>query len=131
MDTNDTAYALAIFWGLITVGTFLPSLVSKQFFAALLRVKEKEEFVILSGLISLTAGAVSLAFVHDWGWSLVGVVTVMGWANVIKGILRFFEVGSATKAVKKVKENNAVVYSYMGLALIFGLYLLYRGFMGN
>lgn len=130
MDTTSYTHAFAIFWGLITLGTFVPTIMSKQFYAALLRTKEDAGFVILSGILSLTAGAVSLAFVHDWEWGLVGVITVMGWANVIKGVARFFEVGSATKAVKKVKENNAVVYSYMVIASIFGLYLLYRGFTG-
>lgn len=126
----ETTQTFAIFWGFITIGTYLPALTSKSFYTALLRVKEKEHFVILSGLISLTAGAISLSFVHDWQWSLTGVITALGWINVLKGMGRFYEVGSVTKAVKKVTTHNAAVYAYMAVSLIFGLYLLYRGFWG-
>ncbi|WP_157554786.1 hypothetical protein [Nocardia crassostreae] len=119
---------MAIFWGLITVGTYLPALTSRQFYDALLRVKENEQFVILSGLISLVTGAASLAVEHRWEWGLVGVLTAMGWVNVIKGFVRFYELGFARTAVRKTNDHAVVVYVYMALASAFGFYLLYRGF---
>ena len=126
----ETTRSFAIYWGFITVGTYLPALTSKAFFTSLLEVKEKADFVILSGLISLLAGAISLGFVHDWEWSLTGVITFIGWVNVLKGMGRFFEVNRATTAVKKVSDRSVMVYVYMAASLGLGLYLLYRGFWG-
>ncbi|GAA5090511.1 hypothetical protein GCM10023319_43110 [Nocardia iowensis] len=122
------SHALAIFWGLITVGTYLPALTSRRFYDALLRAKEIEEFVILSGLISLVTGAASLAVEHRWEWGLVGVLTTMGWVNTIKGVVRFLELGFARNAVRKTNDHALLVYIYMSLASAFGCYLLYRGF---
>lgn len=122
------SHALAIFWGLITVGTYLPALTSRRFYDALLRAKEIEEFVILSGLISLVTGAASLAVEHRWEWGLVGVLTTMGWVNTIKGVVRFLELGFARTAVRKTNDHALLVYIYMSLASAFGCYLLYRGF---
>ncbi|MFC9993838.1 hypothetical protein [Nocardia sp. NPDC127526] len=119
---------MAIFWGLITVGTYLPALTSRQFYDALLRVKENEQFVIMSGLLSLATGAGSLAVEHRWEWGLVGVLTAMGWVNVLKSFVRFFELGFARTAARKTNDHAVVVYLYMSLALTFGCYLLYRGF---
>ncbi|MFG1792358.1 hypothetical protein [Nocardia sp. NPDC049149] len=119
---------MAIFWGLVTVGTYLPALANQRFYDALLRAKENAEFVILSGLISLVTGAASLAVEHRWEWGLVGVLTTMGWVNTLKGIVRFFELDFARNAVRKTNDHPLLVYVYMSLASAFGCYLLYRGF---
>ena len=69
-----------------------------------------------------------LAVVHQWEWGLVGVLTVIGWVNVVKGMLRFFELGFARTAVRKTNDNPILVYTYMAVALAFGCYPLYHGF---
>ncbi len=121
---------LAIFWGIVTLVTYLPSIFNKKFYKSLLRVKEREDFVILSGLISLISGAITLAFVHELQLNLAGLITLIGFLNVIKALVRFFKIGTVTKAIDKVKTKNTIVYVYMLTMLILGVYLLLEGFLG-
>lgn len=125
---DDPVKAMAIFWGINTIGIALPSLFSRKFFEAMLKAKEETSFVILSGIASLMSGALSLAFVNRWEWSLAGVITFMGWINVIKSVFRFFEFSFAQESVKQVQRAGLAVYAYITVLLLFSTYLLYRGF---
>jgi hypothetical protein len=127
---DDLQLHVARFWGLFTIAVYAPTLINRKFYETLLRVKEREDFVILSGLLSITVGAAAVAVFNTWEWGLAGVLTFMGWLNLVKGVFRFLMLGVAQKAVKEVKQQDAVVYPFMIATLTFGVYLAYRGFAG-
>lgn len=60
MDITYAAQALALFWGLVTLGISLPTLLSKKFFDALLRVKEKRNSLFYPVLLASQAALARL-----------------------------------------------------------------------
>ena len=54
----------------------------------------------------------------------------MGWLNVIKAMVRFFEPVFARRAVLRAADKPVLVYAYTVIVLARGGYLFFRGFRG-
>ena len=127
MNTTEAARALAIFWGIFLVGSYIPVLISKRLLSVMLLEKQTDGFVIMAASLQIVIGAASLAVVNRWELSLFGIITVLGWMAAVKGVGRYLALGLAEKAAKNM--TPVVAYPYLAVHLVVGFCLLYRGFI--
>jgi preprotein translocase subunit Sec63 len=119
-----------VFWGIITIGIYLPSFVNENFYRTLLKLKEREDFVILTGFVSLLAGALTLSFVHSLDFSLSGLITLIGVLNVLKSLVRFLFFKRIVNRVNKFNKHMVAGKLFLGVATLLGFYLVYLGVIG-
>ena len=81
-------------------------------------------------VISLTIGlAMVLAHIVWSGGALAVVVTLVGWAALIKGVLfLFLPSGVESELILSVLGNPLFFYVWMTPSLLIGIYLTYGGF---
>ena len=81
-------------------------------------------------VITLTAGLAMVLAHNVWsGGALAVVVTLCGWAALIKGLLfLFLPTGVESEFIRRVLNNPQLFYVWMAPSLILGIYLTYSGF---
>lgn len=118
---------LARAWGLGIVIICLGILINRKKFLSLLAKLQPSE-LILAGMLVLGIGIAQVSGFEQWEWNWKGLITLLGWASLIKGVLLFFVPGYSDKFVKTaVKENMYNIFLVIGLVI--GLYLLYIGYI--
>jgi len=83
-------------------------------------------FLALSASLNLIFGLI-IAIVHTyWAWSFVGLITLIGYLMILKGILRI----AYPERVKKhyAKMGDGALILTLTVMLIVGAYLTYMGF---
>jgi hypothetical protein len=84
--------------------------------------------VFLDGLLSLTFGALVVAFHHVWA-GLPVVVTVLGWAMVLKGMVRLAAPGVGLRTYERIVPQRAWHFRVAGvLALALSAFSGYLAF---
>ena len=82
----------------------------------------------LTGIFTLFFGLAIVITHNRWAWNWTVIITIIGWAALIKGIwfLAFPEsISKFTDFYSKAKVFGTV---HAVLALLFGIYLTYMGF---
>lgn len=129
--TMDLSLFLSKLLGLyltITCGLFL--LYPRKEVQALLEAFTQDTaLIVFSGAMTLLLG-LALVIGHPiWEWSFRGVITVLGWITVLKGVLRlgFPQVTRrlAASAVRQLWYTPLIV-----LFALIGVWLTYVGFTG-
>jgi len=92
--------------------------------AMLENMKNNESFLIAMGYITLLIGLPFVILHNVWELSVLGLVTLMGWVTLIKGIV-FLAKPSIVKK-KELSEKNLKIRGLIG-ALI-GLGIMYCGY---
>ena len=92
--------------------------------AMLENMKNNESFLIAMGYITLLIGLPFVILHNVWELSVLGLVTLMGWMTLIKGI--FFLAKPSIVKKKELSEKNLKIRGLIG-ALI-GLGLMYCGY---
>ncbi len=83
-------------------------------------------FLALSGEIDLLFG-LFIAIVHTyWDWSYVGIITIIGYLLIFKGILRLGYPEKVKKFYSKMSDQGLIIS--LTIMLIVGAYLTYMGF---
>jgi hypothetical protein len=81
-------------------------------------------------VITLTAGLAMVLAHNVWSGGVPAVVvTLCGWAALIKGLLfLFLPTGVESEFIRRVLNNPQLFYVWMAPSLILGVYLTYSGF---
>ena len=81
-------------------------------------------------VITLTIGLAMVLAHNVWtGGALPVVVTLVGWATLIKGLLfLFFPSGVESEFILSALRNPLIFYVWMTPSLLVGIYLTYGGF---
>ena len=124
----EIATVLARFWGIVIIVLSAAMLVNRQLYRAMLDAKQDDHFVIVTGLISLVIGALQVSIFNVWEFSYLGLITLLGWLALIRGAIRLAALGLAKSAVKEAEQKPVLLYSYMGVSVLLGLYLIYASF---
>lgn len=85
--------------------------------------------VYVVGLIAVVAGLAIVLLHNVWsGGALPVIITVMGWATLIKGaLLLFLTPAAATDIFLGGYHYAQLFYFYAGICLVLGIYLTYAG----
>lgn len=88
-------------------------------------------FVFFSGAIILILGLLVVVSHNVWELSWRGVITLLGWLTVLKGVMRIFVPNVAKQVSHNVDKGGW--YSWYTVILItslfVGLWLVYNGFI--
>jgi len=81
-------------------------------------------------VITLTIGLAMVLAHNVWsGGALPVIVTLVGWATLIKGLLfLFFPPGVESEFILNALRNPLLFYVWMTPSLVIGIYLTYGGF---
>lgn len=119
---------LAKVWGLYLLIMMVSLLLNKGSLKRLFKLVKDENFLFVSGFISLLIGVLSVVAHNIWSFDWVGLVTLFGWLALIKGIVRFTRPDYTISIANKLEKNYTLIYSLYVVMLIVGAYLTYVGF---
>jgi len=113
------------FMGYFIFLTNIAFFISKETRTAMLEnMKNNDSFVIVMGYICLLIGLPFVILHNVWEFSVLGLVTLMGWLSLVKGIVLLAKPSIIKK--KDYSEKNLKIRFLIG-ALI-GLGLMYCGY---
>jgi hypothetical protein len=118
---------LAVIWGVSIVIIALALLVRDKHLKQLLVSIENDESFFLWGFISVVIGVAMVLSCNVWEWNWQLIITLLGWAALLKGIVLLF----CPEFLKKyaIKINNEKWLPAWLLILVFiGLVITYFGF---
>lgn len=119
---------LAGFWGLSLVIIGLAFLLNQKYMNKVIEYAEHEATMVLTGIIGTMAGIFLVMLYNVWVWNWQGLVTLLGWAVLLKGILRLFFPAFVLNVLAKYKQKTTwMPYTFLGMIII-GCYLVYSGF---
>ena len=118
---------LARVWGLgitiICLGVFLNR---KRFFSTFSKMNSAE--VMSVGLLIFGIGIAQVVGYEQWRLDWQGIITLLGWGALLKGVLLFFSPGYSHKLLKLAIIDSFYISSLL-LGLALGIYLLYVGYI--
>ncbi len=112
------AHAWGIFLFLICFGLLLNR---KTFVAAMKKMDTSSLF--LAGFILLGIGSAQVVGYENWSFSWKGLVTLLGWALLAKGIAIFFVPGYSEKFLRLAAKDNLYTI-FITVGLVIGIFLL-------
>lgn len=124
----ELSLLFARFWGIVFVVLAVAIFLNQKSYVKLLKKKLSEEFVLLSGLVALLIGAVQVSVINSWTFNYLGILTVIGWISLIKGIVRL-TIPSAALSFRKLVINPKWMLPAIIVCLGVGTALLYAGFL--
>ena len=77
-------------------------------------------------LMSLILGLIMINMYNVWEWNLWLIITIVGWAAFVKGVLYFLLPGDAIKAWMAIGENKGFLYVGALVWLVAGAALTYH-----
>lgn len=128
----DVSIFLAKFIGLYLVIVSLGLLVDKKNVDLLFGIYKNKGVVLVTGVLEVGLG-LALVLTHNiWEWNWVGVITVIGWMLLARGIGRVAFSGTVVEYLlvmeKKLRKNNTWTFILLFLVFAIGLWLTYIGF---
>lgn len=121
---------LAKAWGLYLILITLALLINKNNIRSLLGVLDNDGGVMMSGAVSLVVGVLSVIGHNIWvGPIWVLLVTIFGWAALLKGIMRLAWPKHIRKFIDDIDRSGAFPVLLI-ISFLVGAYLFYSGYLG-
>jgi uncharacterized membrane protein len=126
----DNSIVLAQILGIIFLALGLELLFKRKFVSvAMNEALEKPASLWIMGLIALLIGAVMVVIQCVWSADWRVVVTIIGWAALLKGLFILF-CPHVTEKLYRKWNNEGFLMTGGAVATIIGLFLLYVSFWG-
>jgi len=126
----DISLVLARFWGLILVLLCCSMLVNVKFYVRLVKGFQDESVRFLYFFVVLVIGAVNVSVMNQWTWDQKGLITLLGWGSLFKGLFGILLPDLSNKLIQKVNLSPMVIYPSALVMLVVGCYLLFCGVVG-
>ena len=126
----DMSLVLARFWGLILVLLCCSMLVNVKFYVRLVKGFQDESARFLYFFVVLVIGAVSVSVMNQWTWDQKGLITLLGWGSLLKGLFGILLPDLSNKLIQRVNLSPMVIYPSALIMLVVGCYLLFCGVVG-
>jgi len=119
---ENVSIFLAKFWGWYLVIFCMLLVVRPKRMTQLLSYLEDEKYLVLTSLLAIFIGlfTISLHNVWDHNWKLI--ITLLGWASLIKGIIRFSFPKTSLKAINSL--NIKLIPYFLFILFVLGVFLL-------
>jgi hypothetical protein len=124
----DISLVLAKCWGIILVVLCCSMLVNVKFYVRLVKGFQDESVRFLYFFVVLVIGAVNVSVMNQWTWDQKGLVTLLGWGSLLKGLFGILLPDFSNKIIQKVNLSPMVIYPSGVIMLVVGCYLLFFGF---
>lgn len=122
----NTTIFFAQIWGPILLAIGLGILVSRKYYTRLYRDLEKNSLAVLGlGIAFMAVGIIQTAIHTYWSTLPEIIITILGWATLLKGILFLVAPGLVDKAGDWEVKSKLVLIGGV-LMLLFGGYLTWQ-----
>ncbi len=118
---------LANVFGLSIIAVNLSLLLYPKNIKKMLDFAESGTTLLFTGLISFVIGTAMILSHNIWAYDWKVIITLLGWAILIKGIIRLFLPDMAISMLKKTL-NSQWISPLLVAEVILGCVLLYFGF---
>ncbi len=118
---------LAEIWGISIVVISLAFLVKEKHLKRLFSAIETEENLFCWGFVTFVIGAAMVLSHNVWDKNWQVIITIFGWASLVKGLSFLFFPEFVKKMAKKM-ENQQWLPIALVVAVFIGLALTYLGF---
>ena len=126
----DLSLYLARAWGLGLILLSLGILLNLERYLHMIRQVEGDDLMILlAGSFALILGVVQVAGYNVWTLDYRGLITLLGWITLVKGVAIIFIPGYMARFATIIAQQNR--YRALAvLSLLIGVYLLFVGLTG-
>ena len=118
---------LAQIWGISLVIIPLAMLVKEKYVKQLFESVEDDKKFFCWGITSFLIGLLMVLSFNVWSQSWQVVITILGWATLLKGLVVIFFPEIARKYARKIAGQNWLPIALVVLVFI-GLIITYLGF---
>ena len=118
---------LAEVWGISIVIVSLALLIKENYLKSIFNSIEDNANLFLWGLISLVIGISMVLSYNVWDESWQVIITLFGWAALLKGLAILFFTELTKKWTKKIENSPLIPYALV-IAVFIGLIITYLGF---
>ncbi|MBP6921695.1 hypothetical protein KBB89_04090 [Candidatus Gracilibacteria bacterium] len=119
---------LAQFWGVSFVILSVLFLMRRESIVGYMKsVMSEPGILFIAGYVSLSMGIASILVHNVWTLNWRGIVTLMGWLALVKGIT-LLGFPNTTKKFTNLYKNDNFITVAMFIMLIIGIYLVIQGF---
>lgn len=118
---------LAELWGISLVIISFALLVRETHLKKLYASIETEDELFLWGVVCLVIGVAMILAYNVWVWQWQIIITLFGWASLLKGLVLLLMPGLMKSCTKKMQSSALMPYCLV-IALIIGLVITYLGF---
>lgn len=119
---------LAQYMGPVLIATGLGIFFSRNYYTKVYRDLEKETLaVFMSGITILTAGIAIVVHHNKWDSLLAGIITLIGWLSILKGLVLIIKPQVADNLGEKV-ANSKLFGLIAVLATVLGVYVTYMAY---
>ena len=87
--------------------------------------------VFLGGVFALVIGIVIVLTHNIWVANWTVIITIIGWAALIKGVWLIIFPNSVHKCIRAYQKNENMLVIHSIFALVFGIVLTYFGFFAG
>jgi hypothetical protein len=121
----QNAIFLAQFWGWLLIIVGLLFFFKKNgYLAKLVGLSEDKEFSVLSGYLAIIIGLTTVLLHNVWVNDLRVAITILGWASLVKGVLRIALPGVAHSIVRGIRSNIVVLRVFLVAMVVLGVLLV-------
>ena len=124
----ELSYFLAQLFGLTMMIFSLIALFRPRVISAIMQEKPSSLAMLLAGFVGIVAGLAIVLSHNIWEMSWVGVVTLFGWAALLKGMVYVICPDTMLSTANNVLAGKTRRRVVLLLAFVFGCYLAYNGF---
>lgn len=121
---------LASIWGMFMVFVPLSLLINPKQVRGLFARVENETTAYVWGIVSFILGAGTVLLNNVWAKDWKTIITVIGWAGILKGLCMMFCTERTIKMSAKFKDKEWISYALL-VAVFLGLVCVYFGFVGK
>ena len=118
---------LAEVWGISIVIVSLALLIKENYLKSIFNSIEDNANLFLWGLISLVIGISMVLSYNVWDKNWQVIITLFGWAALLKGLAILFFPELAKKWTRKMENSSFIPYALV-IAVFIGLIITYLGF---
>jgi glucose uptake protein GlcU len=119
---------LAKAWGIYLAFFGVVMVFKKDLRHKMFKLAADENFLYTTGFMSFTIGLITVLVHNVWTTDFRVIVTLMGWAALIKGVMRFVDPESTLRLAKKVENNKTLMQFLLLITVLLGFYLMYAGY---
>ncbi len=121
----ETTLFLAQFWGWLMVITCLLLLANKKALSSMMAHMKDDGFVFLTGFMALVLGLLTVLMHNVWVSDWPVVVTLFGWASLLKGALRVGFPKATGQMVAKFTSNPGMANVMLIVGALVGGWLIW------
>lgn len=118
--------AIGLYYLIISLGMILNGARIKPL---LMEIMNNAPLLFVSGFLALIIGILLVTSHNIWVADWRVLITLIGWAALIKGIFTAMIPQLMVETSKKWIQNNISYYTTMCIVFLIGIFLLYHGFI--